>query len=98
HTALHSFPTRRSSDLEAPRPDGAVRQDCQGKRIAFHAAGRNGNGRRQVCRDGIAGRAEWKGRGIRGHASVFEKRQEIVRPARERSEEHTSELQSLAYL
>src|SRR5205823_7777771 len=68
HRALHSFPTRRSSDL--------------GRGVCVVRGLRAGNGRPGRDRTGGAGG---------GGGGVPE-------PAGHRSEEHTSELQSLAYL
>src|SRR5205823_14682436 len=77
HPHLHSFPTRRSSDLRArrrrPGPLGGDRR---------RPAGPGG----RAAAGGAAGR----------HRRPAERRQ-VVAPE-PRSEEHTSELQSLAYL
>src|SRR5205823_14668176 len=83
--ALHSFPTRRSSDLSAGRAARRSRQARRSRSAAAHA-------RRQPCR----GAPPPRSRAVpRGGAP----RRESARPPRSaRSEEHTSELQSLAYL
>src|SRR5205823_14414388 len=90
-----SFPTRRSSDLRAKR---AVRD------LVFVSV-EGGDGR-----DGLANDAE-RGRQIERHPSFTRGDEQFGQPdavrgvgehgeigAAERSEEHTSELQSLAYL
>src|SRR5205823_14808384 len=63
HRHLHSFPTRRSSDLQGQAEAG---------------------GRRHQHRGSVVGRGDHEERIVGAH--------------RDRSEEHTSELQSLAYL
>src|SRR5205823_14158929 len=88
HTTLHSFPTRRSSDLE---------------QFVFKTT--------RVLVDDLAARAEELVNGnksSRGPARQEAPSREngiqsgelaaLCIPARDRSEEHTSELQSLAYL
>src|SRR5205823_14708057 len=84
HRDLHSFPTRRSSDLRS-RP-GPVRQLCA----------------HELCREsrpphgvGIADRRHCRQLVSRGYRALdpFGAAQ-----GQTRSEEHTSELQSLAYL
>src|SRR5205823_12993282 len=67
HPDLHSFPTRRSSDLHLRHPDARVHR---GRRRGALGDGRTLRLHRQL------------------HAGVLARR----------SEEHTSELQSLAYL
>src|SRR5205823_14293425 len=79
---LHSFPTRRSSDLDRQR---AVR----------------GAGDHFPARP-IRGRRDGRGAAVAGQPAVGPQRRRggVQRraPAQPRSEEHTSELQSLAYL
>src|SRR5690606_41328773 len=79
HRALHSFPTRRSSDLEAARRD-PVRQ--------ARPAGRAPHGQRRAV--DRRGSARETGRGL--SASAHHPR--LARAVEARSEEHTSELQS----
>src|SRR5687767_15700032 len=74
HLDLHSFPTRRSSDLA----------------FAHHVVA-FGKGRQ------LAGRIRFHGLEIRGDDPAIDP-EEILGVKVTRSEEHTSELQSLAYL
>src|SRR5438093_6507567 len=71
HRDLHSFPTRRSSDLAS----------------AGHLSAQ---GRRQAVGDAVPATRLQEGRSPAGH--------HVGVPARVRSEEHTSELQSLTNL
>src|SRR5205823_12689127 len=91
---LHSFPTRRSSDLTGNGSPGFVFVTKDGQKPVVFAKGSQGS---RV--------APWIGR----HHYAFElygdnqRRALLARVAvsgspEERSEEHTSELQSLAYL
>src|SRR5205823_10444698 len=79
HRFLHSFPTRRSSDLEETEP--------RAPRVAHH--------------DREQGQREQLDRCSQPH---LDRRLELAAPLQRdegqdhRSEEHTSELQSLAYL
>src|SRR5205823_7594287 len=87
---LHSFPTRRSSDLGSdPRPREGDRARSRTERLAARGSGRPARRpRRARTRDGSLRRA------ARDGARLGIDRRE----AQARSEEHTSELQSLAYL
>src|SRR5205823_7988449 len=95
--SLPSFPTRRSSDLPCPEQRPARpswRELLLGLTRSAASAGAGGQTRPLIGRDAeTAGPDTWSGRRFPSH--------EIV-PARvlesARSEEHTSELQSLAYL
>src|SRR5205823_14352150 len=86
HRALHSFPTRRSSDLPSV---AAPRSRC---------GDRSGRARRRACKRACGpcavcptGTAASRARTVCARCAAC--------PARgSRSEEHTSELQSLAYL
>src|SRR5205823_13543248 len=78
---LHSFPTRRSSDLDPVDHEAGGGHAAIG---AYHVAGL------QIAQPDGRAFAEHGGRGLRAH---------VHQPQRlPRSEEHTSELQSLAYL
>src|SRR5205823_13576390 len=81
HPALHSFPTRRSSDLQPERPVGravgGVAEDGRAVGDVELGRGRDDALREHDARDVHRG----------GRVAI------VVR-----SEEHTSELQSLAYL
>src|SRR5205823_14640419 len=79
HT-LHSFPTRRSSDLPTPNHGSRAGSPVRGSRS------RPGADRGSRVAGRIPGR----------HKPHDQPRPAVVRGAR--SEEHTSELQSLAYL
>src|SRR5205823_12063262 len=90
HPHLHSFPTRRSSDLIAHPSHSAHPTETV----------------REGQRRGTVGR---RGHSATGASEVAGDRVVVVRPTRKhlvddphdpsyRSEEHTSELQSLAYL
>src|SRR5205823_12502850 len=92
HRDLHSFPTRRSSDLRGtPKDNNGAEGSCQTS--GFDWCFESGD-----CR-----RARYNGRDSGQHTSAA---QEGVanetgvgtRCVKARSEEHTSELQSLAYL
>src|SRR5205823_13333628 len=88
HLALHSFPTRRSSDL--------CWLAAAGTPVAF--AGRVG-----ADAYGQAVVAELRAAGVTPAVTIDPNRPTgtcvvLVGPDGERSEEHTSELQSLAYL
>src|SRR5688500_19841171 len=74
---LHSFPTRRSSDLESSEP--TWRQSASFRREILNGKGRSG---------------QWKL--MKGETEVFNPVIEaaVGRRLHERSEEHTSELQS----
>src|SRR5205823_13364281 len=95
---LHSFPTRRSSDLESVTVDGP-RVTQQGWRLmqgislkietAFHAWNALWEGMLAVHNRGLKLTVERDGETL-----IW--RVDNARPLR--SEEHTSELQSLAYL
>src|SRR5205823_13806535 len=87
HLDLHSFPTRRSSDLRLAHLhlDGEdFRQRLLGRELVRHDPAR-----------GLAGRAE-----AAALVEVADLHDHAVRLVGQvvRSEEHTSELQSLAYL
>src|SRR5207247_7801530 len=88
---LHSFPTRRSSDLFQPRPRSIAPCGSRG-RFPHHALSLCTD-TASVCRFGFAlPGTQWRRRG-----STLRKRESPrLPPAREwlRSEEHTSELQS----
>src|SRR5262249_60773397 len=81
HPDLHSFPTRRSSDLFASRPDRRAAR-IPGRRSPFLPE-------RTIRRQRRAPRA-WRA------GSTLPRRRS--RASRARSEEHTSELQSLTNL
>src|SRR5205823_8879682 len=85
HRDLHSFPTRRSSDLDGEGDEPLDRQrPLRRVRPGDRPGGRGGGGGR---RSG----PQRERRGRRGDARLRAQ-------GRVRSEEHTSELQSLAYL
>src|SRR5205823_14047364 len=97
HTAHHSFPTRRSSDLHDAAKGGGLsdRTTRVGAEPARGEAGgdRSGGTARRAARDtreipGVAGRLERRVLGGGAHGELVHVR----------SEEQTSELQSLAYL
>src|SRR5205823_13880794 len=97
HPELHSFPTRRSSDLEtkqAHRDSDELSLRCEiwqrewlGLRLLFRLPRRNS----QLLQLGIAHRGRRIHHQINGTSGLWEGNYF-------RSEEHTSELQSLAYL
>src|SRR5205814_3121234 len=94
HRALHSFPTRRSSDLAKPSADGVVNGTLQSQNLA------RANTQPRALSDKVAA----------GEAANDFKSQAVVPPNQpitvsvseqlegKRSEEHTSELQSLRHL
>src|SRR5205823_14738196 len=93
---LHSFPTRRSSDLEkSGKPyEGAVALGCviRGDTIHFEIVSHeSARGLMEISRT----RGVPIGNGI---LTVDNDAQAWMRARVNRSEEHTSELQSLAYL
>src|SRR5205823_10222225 len=97
------FPTRRSSDLGIPaRPDnlglGRIRDDHCSRRLSEHsslflcAA---------CCRIATYKTGEWNRPAHRQRPAISDfgwRTRQFLRWHRRRSEEHTSELQSLAYL
>src|SRR5205823_14807029 len=83
HRDLHSFPTRRSSDLPLP----LAAHELHILRAPLHDSG----GGRPRSDDGVAAAAR-RGRILLARRLAHRLRSEP------RSEEHTSELQSLAYL
>src|SRR5205823_13411802 len=94
---LHSFPTRRSSDLPdtivdlgIPMPDDVVRGSLGHAERALAVA-------RVLAHALLLGPGEERARDQRAHNDQGDDR-EGERHAALRSEEHTSELQSLAYL
>src|SRR5205823_12419875 len=86
HRYLHSFPTRRSSDLTASASWWPIRSTCSGPDAGTSWLSQSQNAPTQT-------NAARFGKGI----STLDTVQELGR-ALKRSEEHTSELQSLAYL
>src|SRR5205823_12642369 len=92
---LHSFPTRRSSDLIRKTdpstlpaaPSGQRLGACVGQVRNFIAIGLN-----------YADHAAETGAPIPAEPIVFNKAPSCIVGPNDRSEEHTSELQSLAYL
>src|SRR5205823_12334056 len=98
HTLLHSFPTRRSSDLleyRARNPHGIENQVWKDSREFYvHESGEPANHKLPIASIEVQGLAY----DALMHASRLlpGKKDELL--ARARSEEHTSELQSLAYL
>src|SRR5205814_10349728 len=86
---LHSFPTRRSSDLGRSSGGGDGQFERVGTEDIRHEGGHGGTGKANGAGgDGAAGRSGDEGPG------VSEGERGLVR----RSEEHTSELQSLRHL
>src|SRR5205823_13446935 len=83
---LHSFPTRRSSDLRAPSIATGKRRACRHKAVRSAPAlgARRGAG---------SDPGQWPDRPCRPH-----RLHHMATVLARRSEEHTSELQSLAYL
>src|SRR5687767_15649000 len=79
HRDLHSFPTRRSSDLRVAAADGSGLEEAR----------ESAPGRGPRCAGSVRPRR-------RGAARLYAAG--VRRRDRARSEEHTSELQSLAYL
>src|SRR5205823_12790459 len=85
HRELHSFPTRRSSDLTGNAMAARLSQSVK-NRLALRRIGRHSEDDAVFafeCRDGC---------GVVAAPRVVQK------ISQDRSEEHTSELQSLAYL
>src|SRR5205823_15082661 len=90
---LHSFPTRRSSDLLAIPPAWTDVWICPSAIGHIQATGRDARRRKQY-------RYHERWREIRDE-NKFERLADFAKALpniRRRSEEHTSELQSLAYL
>src|SRR5205823_14130818 len=85
HRDLHSFPTRRSSDLGSPRRSAST--------LASRAASANTVGSYQAR--AISARARGA---VSGFVSASARSIQPWTSSESRSEEHTSELQSLAYL
>src|SRR5206468_10268650 len=88
HRELHSFPTRRSSDL---RHRASAAAETAGQR----PAGAHSSGGRSLVT--LCGMPPPRLRALALHELETEgafRRVLVVRPAHERSEEHTSELQS----
>src|SRR5205823_12729709 len=94
HRSLHSFPTRRSSDLQDVQRWLVIVAE-QTMRMAGEAVARQA---RIENGDLAAGAAELQGAGETGKAAADD--DDVIHGdgLRVRSEEHTSELQSLAYL
>src|SRR5205823_13774793 len=96
HPHLHSFPTRRSSDLHGPRRQPAR---VRGRLAIAHAGVRERCG--QLRRTRVRGHdllevpGEADGRLTAARSAVP---RHVTTGRAVRSEEHTSELQSLAYL
>src|SRR5205823_13730816 len=82
HHALHSFPTRRSSDLRPGRTPGSRRTFRSGDSSTTSTAGGSARCSRR-------GRPPPVGKGVAARGGPG---------SGDRSEEHTFELQSLAYL
>src|SRR5262249_56691527 len=82
HRAIHSFPTRRSSDL--------IHHAHQPRRGRLPPRDRDGDGGREW---GTHPHDRWIDLGSVGAAAALHDREQV-----ERSEEHTSELQSLTNL
>src|SRR5439155_5642049 len=93
HRYLHSFPTRRSSDLaSAPCPPSIEPRHCWWARCALPTLRRHGREARRSVRGGdVVGEVDLEEAGI-----YLPGRIQIV--DRNRSEEHTSELQSRGHL
>src|SRR5205823_14651151 len=85
HADLPSFPTRRSSDLVPCRPEQAARKRSRGTR--FDAREQQG------AQDPVSDAP-----GADGAVGAFQRFAQRRQLLAHRSEEHTSELQSLAYL
>src|SRR5207244_11080826 len=93
HHALHTFPTRRSSDLRPPRPKAQSREIDDTVEVPFHIAGVGGIADECSRSTGTdsAKRQSHRWRAVSQFSS----------PGPEvdaRSEEHTSELQSPDHL
>src|SRR5205823_13544629 len=94
HLTLHAFPTRRSSDLEHATVARVVDDDQAGREISRAVLGfyRFRTQRKAARGDGLL-----EAHGASGQCDdidlVADRDRDVVR-----SEEHTSELQSLAYL
>src|SRR5690606_41867452 len=82
--ALHSFPTRRSSDLTPRRREGASVIDANGARVVINDA-------RYFALEEYRHAHRPSNHRVRFSARA---RRRLRRAARRRSEEHTSELQS----
>src|SRR5207253_7908131 len=91
--AVHSFPTRRSSDLGRALGDGLLRQDA-GRAASLHLKeaemGTTHEERRQILR-GLHAH-------LRGTIEAARRAARNALAAIGRSEEHTSELQSRGHL
>src|SRR5205823_14447835 len=95
HLVLHSFPTRRSSDLECPRARHSDHAASL-RRLVIAAWGifpRRHSSSLRKCHDAYRDAASWFGCQYRVRERNSRTATGVVR-----SEEHTSELQSLAYL
>src|SRR5205823_10936697 len=95
---LHSFPTRRSSDLQYGLPCGI--SHLGGQVHDGLDAGEGGLDRFKVGDVGLVARQALDGAPVQGAqivATVDLFPQRAADEAAQRSEEHTSELQSLAY-
>src|SRR5207248_11227502 len=87
HLLLHSFPTRRSSDLAEAEPPQPAEPRARSRRELAAVGSRRGAARRDSSSFlSIGGRRRRTGF-LRVHAAR-------IRSGRARSEEHTSELQS----
>src|SRR5205807_10121501 len=92
HPALHSFPTRRSSDLLAPQPNGRF---LSGSLTWYHESSGASCKRHEAC-TAPGTDSEGLPRVIVVLAVLARMRRQKARSRRpaSRSEEHTSELQS----
>src|SRR5205823_9556643 len=87
HPYLHSFPTRRSSDLEH------LRGHAERRTALLHCHVRD-----EVRDEEALLRGDERGGGIVDEVAMLDRSDAVLNRAWQRSEEHTSELQSLAYL
>src|SRR5205823_12922105 len=93
HPCLHSFPTRRSSDLETN--DFCSLVIARGEVLLY---AQSGAGKSSLLNAGLIPRMRVKGFQVRPTTRVSGRLPAEITPGEIRSEEHTSEFQSLAYL